>query len=333
MLNKSTLEKLTSSKNLLAFSAGGDSTALLFLLLQNKINFDIAIVDYGLRTQSKKEVSYAKELAKKHNFKCFTHEAKLIDSNFESEARRVRYNFFEELINKHHYQNILTAHHLGDRFEWMLMQFCKGAGCVELSGMQEVEKRNSHTLLRPLLHLEKQELLKYLQTNAIYYFEDESNSDEKYKRNYFRKHHTNPLLERHADGIKKSFKYIDADKKSLIINADVIEEGEFAYFKTTNSSRSNIFHIDKYLKSKGFLISAKERELLHLKSTLVIARKIVVNQTEKFVFIAPYVLGKSMTKEFKEEMRLHKIEPKLRAYIYTHTKVKKLIFSLFLPSL
>ncbi|MFK5937771.1 MAG: ATP-binding protein, partial [Sulfurimonas sp.] len=63
MLKKTTLETLASSKNLLAFSAGGDSTALLFLLLENNIAFDIAIVDYGLRLQSKEEVSYAQSLA------------------------------------------------------------------------------------------------------------------------------------------------------------------------------------------------------------------------------------------------------------------------------
>jgi tRNA(Ile)-lysidine synthase len=42
MLKNSSLEKLRGKKNLLAFSAGVDSTALFFILLQNNINFDIA---------------------------------------------------------------------------------------------------------------------------------------------------------------------------------------------------------------------------------------------------------------------------------------------------
>ena len=64
MLNNSSLNLLKSKKNLLAFSAGVDSTALFFLLNDSNIDFDIAIVDYGLREQSKNEVAHAKNLAK-----------------------------------------------------------------------------------------------------------------------------------------------------------------------------------------------------------------------------------------------------------------------------
>ena len=55
---------IKESKNLLAFSAGVDSSALFFLLLKQNIPFDIAIVNYNVRVQSKDEVNYAKELIK-----------------------------------------------------------------------------------------------------------------------------------------------------------------------------------------------------------------------------------------------------------------------------
>ena len=58
---------ITESKNLLAFSAGVDSTALFFLLLEQNIPFDIAIVNYNVRVQSKEELAYAKELAIKYS--------------------------------------------------------------------------------------------------------------------------------------------------------------------------------------------------------------------------------------------------------------------------
>ena len=63
MLNLEDIASLKNSKNLLAFSGGADSTALFFLLLEHEIPFDIAIVDYAMRDQSKEEVSYAQELA------------------------------------------------------------------------------------------------------------------------------------------------------------------------------------------------------------------------------------------------------------------------------
>ncbi|WP_241856215.1 tRNA lysidine(34) synthetase TilS [Sulfurimonas lithotrophica] len=203
MLKSDVLEHLKSSKNLLAFSAGVDSSALLCLLLDANIKFDIAIVDYGLRVQSKDEVAYAKELADKYNIKCFIHKAEKIDTNFEASARKIRYDFFESLIQDNGYDNLLTAHHLGDRFEWMLMQFCKGAGCAELSGMKSVQNKKNYKLIRPLLHLDKSELLEYLKNNKIKYFEDKSNFDESYTRNSFRHGYTNPLISEHLDGIKK----------------------------------------------------------------------------------------------------------------------------------
>ena len=166
MLKQSSLDTLKAKKNLLAFSAGVDSSALFFLLHEQKINFDIAIVNYNTREQSLEEVQYAHELAKKYNLTCHTLNAPQITANFEAKAREVRYAYFEEIITEHNYDTLLTAHHLGDRFEWMLMQFCKGAGCVELAGMKECEVRENYILLRPLLHVDKSELLTYLKSNA-----------------------------------------------------------------------------------------------------------------------------------------------------------------------
>ena len=332
MLKNATLQKLESSKNLLAFSGGGDSTALLFLLLDNNVKFDIAIVDYQVRDQSKKEVAYAKELANKHDFKCHVLLASVPESNFEANARMVRYDFFNELIKEYEYDNLLTAHHLGDRFEWTLMQFCKGAGCVELSGMKEFEKRDRYNLLRPLLGHEKSELLSYLNANNLKYFEDESNLDEKYQRNYFRANHSKPLLEKYASGIKKSFQYMDEDVNDLVEDSHIEELEEFAYFKASKSKRGDVVSIDRHLKAKGCLMGANEKKLLREVKTIVVSRKFVVNQEHGFVFIAPYVLAKEMPKEFKEKMRLLKIEPKLRGYLHKRENAKELIIGLLSPS-
>jgi len=316
---------LQNKKNLLAFSAGGDSTALLFLLLENSINFDIAIVDYNVREESKLEVAYAKELAKKYNFTCHVYMAQKIETNFEANARAIRYDFFEELIQTYHYENLLTAHHLGDRFEWMLMQFCKGAGCIELSGMQAIDKRSNYILHRPLLHLDKSELLAYLKKHNIHYFEDSSNSDEKYKRNVFRHKHTKPLLEKYLPGIKKSFEYMDADVAQLYEEVLLQKCNELIYFPSSNSKRSDIVAIDKYFKSSGKLLTAQERELLKSEGSVVIARKYIVVQEHSYVFIAPFMQAKNLTKELKEKLRLLRVSPKLRGYLASDSEAVELL--------
>ena len=330
MIENSSLNQLKGKKNLLAFSAGVDSSALFFLLLDKDIEFDIAIVNYKQREQSELEVSYAKELATKYKLVCHTFESPKIKSNFESKAREIRYKFFESLIKKHCYENLLTAHHLGDRFEWMLMQFCRGAGCAEMAGMQRVQRRNTYALVRPLLHLDKRELYSYLKENNIKYFEDATNTNEEIKRNSFRHKHTNILLDEHLSGIKKSFKYLDADRDILVPKVNIEQIKEFSYFKSTKNTRSDTFIIDKILKTKSYMLSSSERELLTKQSSLIVGREFFVSQSREFIFISPYLdVNTSMSKEFKEDCRILKIAPKMRPYLYQNmnifTKVKELL--------
>ena len=313
---KSSSKHLHNKKNLLAFSAGGDSTALFFLLLDNNIAFDIAIVDYALREQSKEEVAYAKTLAKKYNKKLYIKNASKIESNFEANARKIRYEFFEEIISEHHYDTLLTAHHLGDKLEWFLMQFCKGSGCVELFGMLGIEKRDNYEVVRPLLDFDKSELLEYLHKNDIKYFEDATNIDEKYKRNYFRHNFSNPLLQEYKEGIKKSFNYIERDRGELVEDALVSFYDELVVIEKASSLRSNIYNIDKQLKLLGYMLSKSERELLEQNRVVVVGRIYVVVFDENYIFIAPFVKAQNFTKEFKEVCRVLKIEPKLRGYLF-----------------
>ena len=166
-------------KNLLAFSAGVDSSALFFLLLENNIKFDIALVNYDTRDNSNVEEQHAKKLAKTHNLICHTIKAPSFTSNFEKNAREFRYDFFSELCINYKYENILTAHQLNDQLEWLLMRLTKGAGVSELVGLEAVSKRVKYTLVRPLLESSKDELLEYIEKNSYPYFIDESNSQDK----------------------------------------------------------------------------------------------------------------------------------------------------------
>jgi tRNA(Ile)-lysidine synthase len=207
----------------------------------------------------------------------------------------------------------------------MLMQFCKGAGCIELSGMKMVDKRHNYTLLRPLLELEKEELLEYLKEHNHHYFIDESNSDEKYKRNEFRHNYARPLLKKYTKGIKKSFQYIDEDVKEIYEEIEIKQCNKLSYFQRSKKNPSNLIAIDKYFKSIGKLLSANERELLKAQKSVVIARRYIVSQMQSYTFIAPYIKQKHMEKKFKEKMRLLKVDVKLRAYLASDAEAVLLV--------
>ena len=202
------------TKNLLAFSAGVDSTALFFYLLDKNIPFDMAIVNYHTRETSDEEVEYAKNLAKKYNKKIFVKEC-FLDKFSEKTARDCRYKFFEEIIKRQGYETLILAHQLNDRFEWFLMQLSKGAGLKELIAMEEYEKRDFYTIWRPFYNTSREEIEEYLKKNNIKHFIDESNFDQKYKRNFIRHNFANEFIKFFKDGIKKSFEYLEEDKKLI----------------------------------------------------------------------------------------------------------------------
>jgi tRNA(Ile)-lysidine synthase len=316
MLSKETLPLLRGGKNLLAFSGGTDSSALFFLLLQEKIPFDIAIVNYQTREQSHEEVAYAHALADEFKKECFVLEAKLTEQNFEAKARQLRYDFFETLIMEHGYSNLLTAHQLDDRLEWLLMQLSKGAGLYELLGTPSIEIRDEYALIRPLFEVPKSVLKTFLDENSMLYFDDESNSDVKYKRNFFRHNVAAPLLEKYSNGIKKSFIYLNEDLNELFTQKpDKQTVKELHYFKRPSSRRSAIIMLDRILKELGFLMRQGDKEALKNEDEHVVGRRFVVSFHPQFCFIAPYITS-DMPKIFKEQCRILGIPKKLRPYLF-----------------
>ncbi|MBL0720986.1 MAG: tRNA lysidine(34) synthetase TilS, partial [Sulfurovum sp.] len=161
MINQNIIEVLSDKKNLLAFSAGVDSSALFYILKESNINFDIAFVNYGLRKESIQEEKYTKELSIKYNINAFIINSPKWENNFEANARDFRYNFFHQIIDDYNYQTLITAHQLNDQLEWFLMRLTKGAGVSELLGLEDLSirytssKNIKYNLIRPILDISK----------------------------------------------------------------------------------------------------------------------------------------------------------------------------------
>ena len=305
------------TKNLLAFSAGVDSTALFFYLLEKNIDFDIAIVNYHTRETSDAEVEYAKNLAKKYNKKIYIKEC-FLEKFSEKNARNCRYAFFEEIIKKYKYDTLILAHQLNDRFEWLLMQFSKGAGLKELLAMPEFENRNFYKIWRPFYNKSRNEILEYLNKNKIKYFIDESNFNQKYKRNFIRANFSNEFIALFQDGVKRSFEYLENDKK-LLFNEEWIQKEKLFYF-TKENPQIDIKKIDIIAKKLGTLFTKAQRdEIIKTNFSCVIQGKTAIDSNGEKIFIAPYIKTK-MDKDFKEKMRKEKIPPKIRGYIYKMEK-------------
>jgi len=316
MLDEKTLPLLEAGTNLLAFSAGVDSTALFHLLRHENIPFDIAIVNYHTREQSDAEAAHAVALAAQYGKRCFVHDAQPLGGNFEAEARRVRYDFFDTLMASYGYTVLLTAHQLDDRLEWLLMQLCKGAGLPELLGMAPVTQRKGYRLVRPLLATGKSELRAWLDAWGYRYFEDASNTDPRHRRNAFRSRHAGPLLEAHRSGILKSFAYLAEDAENLLPLPRPVIDSEVLMFTGEYARRPLMRAVDRWLKTQGYLLRRGEKERMLTEDELVLGRRYALSITPACTLLTP-ASHETMPKPFKETCRILGIGTTVRPYLYS----------------
>lgn len=324
-LSPKILTQLSNSKNLLAFSAGVDSTALFFILVSNDIKFDIAIVNHNLRDNSKKEIDYAKDLSCEFSKKIYIKDLYFnSNSNLESRARKLRYDFFESIILEHDYDTLITAHQLDDQLEWFFMQLSKGSGLLELLGMSDTNNRHiknenfiiqkKYKLIRPLLEYSKKSLIEYLDNSNIKYFVDESNFDIKFKRNYFRKKFTNEFLSEFEDGVRRSFEYLKYDA-SLSPKLEVVKQlNKYIIYENQKNHTNKL--IDRAFKEFGILLSKAQRDEIQRTKDCVIGSRVTIFFDNDFIHIAPYIKC-VIPKKVREEYRLKRIPPKIRGYIYS----------------
>ena len=316
MLSAPVLHKLKSGRNLLAFSHGVDSTALFYLLDEAGVKFDLAIVDYNVRAQSKDEITSARDLAAKFNKQIYVKSVQLGESNFEHEARVARYDFFAEICREHGYENLILAHQFDDKFEWFLMQLGRGAGLSELLGMQELEAREDYVIARPLLGVRKCELERFLREQNLKYFTDETNLTEQFKRGFIRAKFSEPFLNEYFSGVKKSFEFLAADALSL--TPEISNPAPKIYL--VKRGLSELRGVDQACKRLGLVLSSAQRKecarCLENDVDCVLGGKVAVGAGEKFIFVTPYAKP-AMEKKFKEACRRLAIPPINRGFLFT----------------
>ncbi|WP_456480088.1 tRNA lysidine(34) synthetase TilS [Nautilia sp.] len=301
------------TNNLLAFSAGVDSTALFFWLEEKQIPFDMVTVNYHTRQTSDEEAEYAKELARKYGKKIFIKDCRLAKFS-EQNARKCRYEFFEEIIRRHGYKTLILAHQLNDRLEWFLMQFTKGAGLKELISINEWEEREHYKIWRPFYNISREKIVAFLNERDIKYYVDESNFDTKYKRNYFRHFFSNRLIKEFEEGIKRSFEYLQTDLE-LIFQKDWVKKNNLYFFKKQNPA-TDIKKVDAAAKELGVIMTKAQRdEVIKTGFSCVIQGKIAIDSNKERIYISPYIKT-TIPKKIREEMRKRKIPPKIRGYLY-----------------
>lgn len=104
--------------------------------------------------------------------------------SIEAEARRARYNAIKTVMATG--DVLLTAHHVDDQLETVLLALKRGLGPKGLSAMGSVQQFDEDkVLLRPLLSIERAQIEAKAAELTLPHIEDESNGDDTYDRNFY----------------------------------------------------------------------------------------------------------------------------------------------------
>lgn len=243
---------------IVAVSGGADSLCLLHLLLDSGIKLIPAHLDHQIRKVSADQAAQVHALLLTWGLDCEMGKVDIPDVarkdklSIEEAARNCRYEFLFDLARKQKAQAILTAHHLDDQVETVLMHFLRGSGLNGLTGMSQNDFLPHFSkeipVWRPLLPFGKEEIQDYCQRNGIQPIEDESNQDRRYYRNKLRldlipeiekvQPHFRKILSRNAEVMRLDRKVLDEATQQAY--KDCLSEDA--------SDQAVIFDRDKWLK-------------------------------------------------------------------------------------
>lgn len=199
---------------LVGFSGGADSSALLLMLKayseQSGAKIYAAHINHGIRgSEADRDEIFCKEFAKSLDIEFFSVKlnvpeiAKKSGESIESAARRLRYEFFNKIMAERSIPILATAHNADDNLETVIFNLTRGAGLSGLCGIPDSRPTENGIVIRPILAMEKRDIIAFCEEHNINYVTDSTNADNEYTRNKIR-NQIIPLLKEINSGVVKN---------------------------------------------------------------------------------------------------------------------------------
>ena len=278
--------------NLLAVSGGVDSMALLALYHRiYRGKFEVLHFNHGTRDANIIDQNLVEEFCLKHSiaFHLVQLSFDLNISNFENKARIERKKIYETFIRRGY--NVVTAHHLDDSFEWHLMQKFKQSQLKSSLGIPIYNKG----IVRPFLSVSKKQIYHYARENNLAWNEDESNTNNRFERNYLRNIIIPKIQMRYPNYLKHYAEQSNRIARVLGLHRQsiVFPLKKFRHHLTgvvLNSSRFEI-HKEKIAHEIQKLSAKKRGELRQQIDKIVASQRIYQQDPTKIKFYGPYLLS------------------------------------------
>ncbi|MCM8778157.1 MAG: tRNA lysidine(34) synthetase TilS [Candidatus Omnitrophica bacterium] len=235
---------------LIAVSGGPDSVFLFYFFQYlkkfHRISFSVAYIHHHLRKEADEELKFVELLAKKYKAPFYYRDIQIEGkSGIEEKARRERYKALYSIAKKANCNKIAVGHNLDDQVETVIMRFIKGAGIAGLGGIspeRHLFPKSKITVIRPLLCLEKKDIMEFLEGKQIEYRKDETNLSTDFFRNRIRLE-VIPFLSKYNPQLKKKIAQM-----SFLIQDDfsfIISKGYEAFKKIVKEDVLNMVEYRK----------------------------------------------------------------------------------------
>ena len=173
-------------------SGGPDSITLLTCLnkYKEKLNCKIIVahINHLIRKDSTDDEQFVENYCKKNNIPVFIKRAKVEEiakkqkRGTEETGRKIRYDFFNEILEKNNANKIAIAHNMNDNAETMILNLIRGTG---LQGLEGIKPKNGN-IIRPLINCKREEIENYCEKNKLNPRIDSTNKENIYRRNIIR---------------------------------------------------------------------------------------------------------------------------------------------------
>jgi tRNA(Ile)-lysidine synthase len=199
---------------LVGLSGGADSSALLHMLcsysIQSGAKIYAAHVNHGIRgEEADRDERFCREFADALGVKLFVLRADVPKiavergESVETAARGVRYSYFEQIMREQKIPILATAHNANDNIETVIFNIARGSGLGGVCGIPECRPTKQGIVIRPILSMDKNEILDYCKQNSISFVTDSTNVDTDYTRNLIRSEII-PVMQRINSGAIKN---------------------------------------------------------------------------------------------------------------------------------
>ena len=193
----------TTGPLMVAVSGGPHSMALLHFLAAHAARTGMpsegivaAHVNHRLRgAESDEDALFTARAAAALHVRCLVADAGPIRGGSEESARHARYAALRSLAAEAGADRVATAHTADDQAETVLLRLVRGAGLRGLRGMPVKGKVLGLRVVRPFLHVTREQVLDYVERNGVDFRVDSTNASLGPARNFVRLE-VLPLLKR-----------------------------------------------------------------------------------------------------------------------------------------